>query len=102
MKYSEAACNSRPDIDFFPTGKLGDLPRARRTAPAIALCLNECGRRVSCARDAIKMGVLHGVIAGVDLGDMSSNGGSLKSPVYRKQVETLYAVAGIPLPSAVA
>lgn len=97
MKYSESACEKRPDIDFFPHGKLGDLPRARRTAPAIALCLTECGRRVSCARDAIKMGVSHGVIAGVDLGGMSSNGGSLNSPIYQKQLKTLYAVAGIPI-----
>ena len=93
-----AACDSRTDIDFFPVGKLGELPRARRAAPAVALCLKECGRRVWCARDAIKMGVLHGVIAGVDLGDMSTSGGSLNNPTYLAQVEKLYGVAGIPFP----
>jgi hypothetical protein len=92
----EAACADRTDIDFFPEGRLNTPTRARRTAPALWLCWTKCSKRVPCAQDAIKNGVLHGVVAGVDLGDVSASGGSFRNEAYLKQVERLYKVAGVP------
>lgn len=67
------ACrDTDPDV-FCPTTKkanVGGPKRLAAVAPALAVCA-KCAVRPQCASEALRLGVAHGVVAGVDLGDES-------------------------------
>lgn len=65
-----AQCKDAADrgINFYPDGKTGSKKRAKRAAPALALCWN-CTVRAKCAEAALDIGERHGIFGGVDLGD---------------------------------
>lgn len=69
-----AQCKGAParGINFYPDGKTKSRKRAKRAAPALALCW-KCTVRARCAGSALDSGERHGIFGGVDLGDGFAN-----------------------------
>ena len=67
------ACKDHdPDL-FTPTAERRDPPaeRAAIVVRAAAIC-RTCPVRRQCAAEALRLGTVHGVVAGVDLGDVDA------------------------------
>lgn len=64
---AQRLCHSVDPEIFFPDGR-GD--RDARVALAQTIC-RRCPALRACAADALRVGIRHGIIASVDLGDFS-------------------------------
>lgn len=88
----QRACKGTdPDVFCPPTRRTSpDNPsRKLAVAPALAIC-SVCPVRPQCALEAIRLGISHGVVGGVDLGDASR-----KSEQTRADRVALARAAGI-------